>query len=119
MAVHNQIGKWGEEYAAKYLENKGYSILERDWHSGHRDVDIIAHYGDDIVFVEVKTRRSDSFVDPLQAIDYNKLHNLRIAIDHYVKSHNINLNVRFDVISIVGLNESDCRVNHLEDVNLF
>ena len=42
MAQHNQLGKWGEEYAANYLLGKGYDILERDWRIGHRDIDIKA-----------------------------------------------------------------------------
>ena len=42
MAEHNDLGKWGEDLAADYLQRKGYMILERDWKSGHRDLDIIA-----------------------------------------------------------------------------
>ena len=42
MAAHNELGKWGEDMAEAYLRNNGYIILERDWHSGHRDIDIIA-----------------------------------------------------------------------------
>ena len=54
---HLQTGTWGEELAAAYLRQQGFVILERDWHSGHRDIDIIAQKNDCIVFVEVKTRR--------------------------------------------------------------
>ena len=42
MASHNELGKWGEDVAATYLERQGYTIMERDWKSGHRDLDIIA-----------------------------------------------------------------------------
>ena len=42
MAAHNELGKWGEEMAAEYLQQKGYRIIERDWRSGNRDIDIIA-----------------------------------------------------------------------------
>jgi putative endonuclease len=42
MAAHNEMGRWGEDQAVAYLEQQGYTILERDWHSGHRDIDIIA-----------------------------------------------------------------------------
>ena len=58
MAAHNDTGKWGEDLAAKYLEEKGYTIVERDWKSGRRDIDIIALDDDVVVFVEVKTRRN-------------------------------------------------------------
>ena len=58
MAQHNQLGKWGEEYAANFLLNKGYDILERDWRIGHRDIDIIARApeGNIIVFVDTYKR---------------------------------------------------------------
>ena len=56
MAAHNELGKWGEDLASDYLEQKCYTIMERDWKSGRRDIDIIAHDGNTIVFVEVKTR---------------------------------------------------------------
>ena len=42
MAAHNELGKWGEDTAADYLQRNGYTIIERDWKSGHRDLDIIA-----------------------------------------------------------------------------
>ena len=41
MAAHNELGKWGEDTAADYLQRNGYTIVERDWKSGHRDLDII------------------------------------------------------------------------------
>ena len=64
MAAHNELGKWGEDLAAAYLEQKGYTIMERDWKSGRRDIDIIARDGNIVVFVEVKTRRSSVFGEP-------------------------------------------------------
>ena len=68
MAAHNELGTWGEEMAVRFLERKGYTILERDWKSGHRDIDIIATDGEIIVFVEVKTRRNRMFGEPEEAI---------------------------------------------------
>ena len=52
MAAHNELGQWGENLAAEYLCSKGYVIIDRDWRSGHRDLDIIAEDGDVVVFVE-------------------------------------------------------------------
>ena len=60
MAAHNELGKWGENLAAEYLQDKGYEILERDWKSGHHDLDIVAKEDDTLVVVEVKTRRSSA-----------------------------------------------------------
>ena len=68
MAAHNELGEWGEEVAVRYLEQKGYVILERDWKSGHRDIDIIAQDKDTIVFVEVKTRRNRLFAEPEMSV---------------------------------------------------
>ena len=73
MAEHNELGTWGETLAAEYLEKKGYQILERDWKSGHRDLDIIAMDGDTMVIVEVKTRRNRLFTDPEMAAKVQKL----------------------------------------------
>ena len=88
MAAHNELGKWGEDTAADYLQRNGYTIIERDWKSGHRDLDIIAQDEDGtVVFVEVKTRRNRLFGDPEEAVDYRKLHSLphqrRLPTGHY------------------------------------
>ena len=115
---HLQLGIWGEELAAAYLREKGYVILERDWHSVHRDIDIIAQDGETIVFVEVKTRRNRVFGEPEDAIDYKKMQSLQQAINHYVKFRRINSEVRFDIISIVGTIGSEPSINHIKDVAL-
>ena len=64
MAAHNELGKWGEDMAEAYLLEKGYSILERDWKSGHHDLDIIARDEDTLVIIEVKTRSEGSMGRP-------------------------------------------------------
>lgn len=115
---HLQTGVWGEELAAAYLREKGYAILERDWHSKHRDIDIIAQDGETTVFVEVKTRRSRDFGAPFEAVDCQKRNNLRHAINHYLSYRNIT-NYRFDVVSIIG--SFDCmnpEIEHIEDINI-
>lgn len=118
MASHNELGRWGEELAAEYLQRKGYTIVERNWKSGHRDIDLIALDGKTLVFVEVKTRRNCLFGSPEEAIDYRKLKNLQLAVNHYVKSHNIHSQIRFDIISIVGVLGHETEIEHFEDVAL-
>ena len=118
MAVHNELGKWGENIAAEYLQKKGYEILERDWKSGHHDLDIIAKDEDTLVIIEVKTRRNRLFGDPEEAIDFRKRQSLQSAINHYVKSQRTNCRVRFDVISIVGTIGSQPEIDHIIDVTL-
>ena len=120
MAAHNELGTWGEELAAQYLLKKGYTILERDWKSGHRDIDIIAIDGDVVVFVEVKTRRNRLFIEPEEAVDYMKLRNLRAAINHYVKYKRIDHEIRLDVITVVGTpQQGEPDISHIEDFPMY
>ena len=118
MAAHNELGKWGEDLAAAYLAKKGYEILERDWKSGHHDLDIIARDEDTLVIIEVKTRRNRLFGDPEEAIDYKKRMSLQSAINHYVKSHRTGRDIRLDIISIVGTIGSTPEIEHIKDVTL-
>lgn len=104
MAEHNDLGKWGEDEATLYYEDKGYEILERDWKVGKRDIDLIAltEDKDTLVFVEVKTRQNNDLQEPEEAVDVKKMRNLAIAADAYVKLHGLDMDVRFDIISVVG-----------------
>lgn len=117
MASHNELGKWGEEYATKYLRDNGYTIVERDWRVGHRDIDIIARTPDNttVVFVEVKTRTSDVVTKPEQAIDTKKIRSIGMAANIYVKQNNISDLLRFDIITIVGSNDDNAMLEHTED----
>jgi putative endonuclease len=115
MAAHNELGAWGEEIAANYLQRQGYQILERDWKSGHRDLDLIAMDNDTLVFVEVKTRRDRIFTDPEMAVDYQKIRNLQQAANHYVKYKQIDNDIRFDLITVVGMIGETPDIEHIKD----
>ena len=115
MASHNELGKWGEDVAAAYLERQGYTIIERDWKSGHRDLDIIALDGDTVVFVEVKTRSNRMFTDPEMAVDYQKIRHLQQAANHYIKYRHINHDIRFDIITVVGTMNDSPAIDHIKD----
>lgn len=120
MAEHNDFGKWGEDYAADYLQKKGYILLERDWTYGRskRDIDIICKTPDmtTVVFVEVKSRGKDDVTDPEDAVDRKKMRHLMVAADVYVKSHDISEELRFDIVAIIGKrNSKQVKVNHIED----
>jgi len=116
MAAHNELGRWGEDIAADYLQQQDYVILERDWKSGHHDLDIIAKYGSTLVIVEVKTRRNRLFGSPEEAIDYKKRLSLQSAMNHYIKQHRHSGPVRFDIISIVGTMDRQPEIDHIKDV---
>ena len=118
MAAHKDTGKWGEDLAVAYLEKKGYTIVERDWKSGRRDIDIIALDDDVVVFVEVKTRRNRLYGEPEESVDYHKLQNLQQAISHYVKFKHIRQEIRFDIISVVGTIGSEPDIQHIQNVAL-
>lgn len=116
---HLQSGVWGEELASAWLREKGYVILERDWHSGHRDIDIIARQGECTVFVEVKTRRNRIFGEPEEAVNWKKQKNLLRSINHYLNYKHIETPWRFDVITIIGVPGcSSPEINHIEDFML-
>lgn len=116
--VDMSVGTWGEELAAAYLREKGYIILERDFHSSHRDIDIIAQNDEWLVFVEVKTRTTDVIANPEQAVNWKKQRNLVKAINHYLHYRRIDQPWRFDVISIVGSLGREPRIEHIEDFQL-
>ena len=120
MAQHNELGKWGETIAADYLAKKGYTIIDRDWHSGHKDIDIVAQKDDEtIVFVEVKTRSNDVFTAPQDAVDYKKMQNLRKSINNYLQSKQIDCDVEFHIIAIVGTPETGYKLDHIADIDVF
>ena len=115
MARHNELGKWGEQYAADYLQSIGYDIIERDWRFGHRDIDIIARTSDGttVVFVEVKTRTNDVVTKPDDAVDIKKIRNIGFAANNYIKTKGIVDEVRFDIITIVGSNNDNAQLEHI------
>lgn len=117
MAEHNDFGRWGEDEAVRFLERKGYVILEKDWRVGKRDLDVIALTEDQstIVFVEVKSRENNSFQEPEEAVDVQKMRNLAVAANAYIKQNGVSLDVRFDIISIVGKISQLESISHIED----
>jgi len=117
MADHNQLGKAGEEIAKEYLRKKGYVILEQNWHSSHKELDIIAEYNGWLIVAEVKTRTGQTWEPPEFAVDKNKIRRIVNAAHHYVCLNNINRPVRFDVISVI-VERDQWIIEHFEDAFL-
>ena len=114
MAEHNETGTKGEEMAADYLTNKGYEILEKNWRFKNLEADIIAIIAKTLVVAEVKTRKSNYFGEPETFVNKQKQSNLIKTANEYIQRNNLDLEVRFDIISIiVGSNEM--KINHIED----
>ena len=114
MIEPHDLGKIGEDLAAEYLIGKGYQILERNWRSGHKEIDIIALDGDTLVAVEVKTRKSNTYGEPDIAVGAMKQQMLIWAADAYVRYKNLDVDVRFDIVSIV-ITDAGQHLEHIED----
>lgn len=118
MTEHYELGKKGEQIAIEYLVNKGYKILEENWRFQKLEIDIIAEKDRTLVSVEVKTRSSNDFGNPQEAINPKKIKHLVTAMNQYVIGHNLDVEVRFDVIAIVK-NKATLHIEHLEDAFLY
>ena len=115
MAEHNELGKWGEQIARDLLISKGYQILEQNWSCGHKEIDIIAKDGDELVIVEVRTRRVSTLVDPEETVDKIKQRYLIWSAEAYVERNNLDMDVRFDIVAILVDNKNERRVEHIEN----
>ena len=82
-----KIGALGERIAADYLEQQGYRVRERNFRSQEGEIDIIAEKDDFLVFVEVRTRRSSSFVTPEESLTRSKIERLINLSQSYIQSH--------------------------------
>ena len=114
MAKHNELGELGEELAVEELEKKGYEIVERNWRYKKAEIDIIARKNNILAIVEVKTRSSDYFGDPQDFVNSKKIKMLVEAVNKYVVSKDLDIEVRFDIIAIIK-NENQLTIEHLED----
>ena len=106
-------GREGEEIAVKYLSAQGYRILERNWRFRKYEVDIIALKDNIIVFVEVKMRTTDEYGEPEVFVNRRKQGFLVSAAHQYIVQFDIDLEARFDIVSVGDLSNS-CAVKHLE-----
>ena len=116
MARHNSLGKWGEQVVADYLVAGGYALVERNWRLNHLEIDIIATKGDEIAFVEVKSR-SDDAIDPLSAITSSKVRHMVSAANAYLRTCRAPLRPRFDVAAVTG-DEHDYKIRYISDAFL-
>ena len=101
MASHNELGTKGELLAVNFLRSKNYSILATNWRWHKAEVDIIAQIENTLVFAEVKTRSSDTFIKPEEAVNEKKQQLLIDAAEAYCEANMIEMELRFDVIAIV------------------
>lgn len=117
MNDHLKTGQEGEDAARAFLQKKGYRILHSNWHFHHYELDIVALDDEMLVVVEVKTRADDYLVAPDEAVDRKKMRRVISAADAYVRYFDLEIPVRFDIISLVK-NHEGYRIDHYEDAFL-
>ncbi len=114
MADHNDFGSFGEELAVAHLVKKGFKILATNWVFKHKEIDIIAKKPPFIVFVEVKTRRTNYFGEPYTFVDRKKQNFIIKAANEYIVQNDLKEEARFDIISIL-YNDRGKDIKHIED----
>ena len=113
---NRKFGSAGEDLACRYLEKQGYTILEKNKHySRFCELDIIAQYKNTTVFVEVKTRKTDNFGAPFEAITKTKFENLKKGVQFYLSENKVK-DYRIDVIGITL--KPEIKIEHLKNAYL-
>lgn len=117
MAKHNELGKEGEAAAANYLKDNGYKIRHTNWFAGKLELDIVAEKAGWLIVVEVKSRSTEAFEHPEDAITNAKIRRIVLATDAYIRTFELDLPTRFDVISAIPAGKG-FRIDHIEDAFL-
>ena len=112
------LGAWGEAQAAEYLRKKHYKILAKSYRCRYGEIDLIVKNRKYLVFVEVKTRKSDRFAAARDYVDRRKQDRIRSTALFYLSAFPCELQPRFDVIEIyapAGTDTARPEIHHLED----
>lgn len=115
MSKHNETGVKGEQIAEKFLLDKGYNILHRNWCHGKKEVDLIMQKEDVLIFVEVKTRSNFNFGFPEEAVTIRKQTFLKAAADAFLDTFPIYFKIQFDIISVHLEKDIVKEIVHFED----
>lgn len=115
-----EIGVFGENAAEKYLRKQKYKIVSRNFKTVFGEIDIIARKGEEIVFVEVKTRSKRSIADPVYYVDQDKIRHMQRAIGFFMSYYKCEYQPRIDVIEVYTDNTSGKyvldRINHIKNI---
>ncbi len=118
MAKHYDLGVTGEKIASNFLLENGYKIIEKNYRFKKAEIDIIAQKNDMLICVEVKTRTATYFGNPQDFINTKKIKLLVSAMDNYVISKDLDIEVRFDIIAIIQ-NKNETKIEHIKDAFLY
>lgn len=117
MALKDDVGRRGEDCAAQYLQQAGYTLLERNWRCQQGEIDLIAERNGDVVFVEVKTRSGVGYGHPFEAITVRKLGRLRRLAAAWCRQSGVRARrIRIDAIAVINRPGREPLVEHLEGV---
>ena len=105
----NALGSWGEGYAADLLRQEGAILLEHNYRANHGEIDLIALMGEELLFVEVKTRSSGYLVRPIEAVQLKKRRKIVETAIRYLMEHPEyeSCQPRFDIIEIVAVRSGE------------
>lgn len=118
MANHNDLGKEGEEMAARWLAENGYTVLHRNWRHSHHEIDIVATKGKFLHFVEVKARRSSRLGHPEDSVTKKKFKHLQKAADEYLFRNPGHKWIQYDILAITLHKNGETEYFLIEDVFL-
>ncbi len=116
MAEHNELGKEGEEMAVKWLKEKGYTILHRNWRYRNLEIDIIATTEKFLHFIEVKARNHSMIGNPEDSVTKKKFKNLQRAADQYLHLNPGHKWIRYDILAITLMKNKEAEYFLLEDM---
>ena len=117
MAAKDVLGRRGETIAERYLLAAGMSIVDKNWRCPQGEIDLVARDGDELVFVEVKTRSGVAFGHPLESITATKLARLRRLAAAWCEAHPGNHDrIRIDAVAVIAPRLGDTEVEHLARV---
>jgi putative endonuclease len=118
MRYKKRLGSWGESVAAEYLAGNGYILLERNFRTEYGEIDLIALIENTLVFVEVKTRTSQKFGYPEEAVSQKKKNHLLASAQTYLQTHQeFDRDWRIDVLAIERIDRhSPPEITHFENI---
>lgn len=117
MRAKDAVGRYGEDVAARFVTAQGWTVLARNWRCADGELDIVALDGDELVAVEVKTRRSTAYGHPAEAVTHRKLARLRRLTARWLSEHDVRaVSVRVDVVAVLVPRAGAAQVEHLVGV---
>lgn len=119
-SARSRLGDWGEEAAGDFLRRQGFTILERKYRCRWGEIDLVTQDGEDLVFVEVRTRRTGAFGTPEESVTAAKARRLLATSQDYMQKHpadrpEADIRWRIDLVSVRPVRGGPPRIDHLRN----